>query len=81
MPTRLSVMLRGEAVRTVVCSTLVHDPQSMLPEPEDESDDEPEDEPDDEPEDEPDEEPDDEPEDDPRTLYFGQEEGWTGRSC
>ena len=65
MPTRLPVMVRGEAVWPVVCATLVRDIQAKMPE----DDAEPED------------KPDDESEDDPGTLYFGQKEGWPARSC
>ena len=68
MPTRLPVMVRGEAVWPVVCATLVRDIQAKMPEDDDEPDDEPEDKPDDESQ--------DESEDDPGTLYFGQKDGW-----
>jgi hypothetical protein len=44
-----------------------------MPEPDPEDDDEPDDESEDK--------PDDESEEDPGTLYFGQADGWTGRSC
>jgi hypothetical protein len=66
-------MVRGEAGWTVVCAALVRDIQAKMPEP----DDEPKPEDDDEPED----KPDDESADDPGTLYFGQKDGWTARSC
>ena len=68
MPTLTPVMMLvlGEDVWAVVRTTLVHDAQAILPEP----DDEPTPEPDDEPE--PDNEPDDEADDDPGTLYFGE---------
>ena len=69
VPTRLPVMVRGEAVWPVVCATLVRDIQAKMPQDDDEPDDEPED------------QPDDESEDDPGTLYFGQKEGWPARSC
>jgi hypothetical protein len=49
------------------------------PKPDDEPDDETDDEPDEERDDKPDDEGDDEPE--PGTLYFGEDDGWTGRSC
>ena len=77
MPTRPPVMMRGEAVWPVVCATLVRDIQAKMPEDDDEPDDEPRDDRDDESED----ERDDESEDEPGTLYFGQEDGWTARSC
>jgi hypothetical protein len=73
VPTRSPVMVRGEAVWAVECATLVPDIQAKMPEDDDE--------PDDEPEDKPDDESDDESEDDPGTLYFGQKDGWTARSC
>jgi hypothetical protein len=28
-----------------------------------------------------DDEPDEEPDDEPGTLYFGEDDGWTARSC
>jgi hypothetical protein len=62
-------MVRGEAVWAVVYATLVPDIQAKMPED------------DDEPEDKPDDESEDESEDDPGTLYFGQKDGWTSRSC
>jgi hypothetical protein len=52
---------------------LVRNTQAIVPEPNDDP------KPDDEPDDEPDEERDDEPE--PGTLYFGEDDGWTARSC
>jgi len=73
VPTRLPVMVRGEAVWPVVCATLVRDIQAKMPEDDDEPDDEPEDKPDDESE--------DKSEDDPGTLYFRQKDGWPARSC
>jgi hypothetical protein len=77
-------MLLGEDGWAVVCAELVRAARAMLlddPEPEDEPDDEPKPKPDDEPE--PDDERDDEPEpdDEPGTLYFGEDDGWTARSC
>jgi len=65
VPTRLPVMVRGEAVWPVVCATLVCDIQAKMPEDDDEPDDEPE----------------DKSEDDPGTLYFRQKDGWPARSC
>jgi hypothetical protein len=47
--------------------------QAMVPEPNDGP------KPDDEPDDEPHDQRDDEPE--PGTLYFGEDDGWTARSC
>jgi hypothetical protein len=55
----------------------VRNTQVMVPGPND--DPKPDDEPDEETDDEPDEERDDEPE--PGTLYFGEDDGWTGQSC
>ena len=52
---------------------------SDVPKPDDEPDDETDDEADEERDDEPDNEGDDEPE--PGTLYFGENDGWTARSC
>ena len=69
MPARPPVMVRGEAVWPVACTTLVRDIQAKMPEDDDEPDDEPED------------KPDDESEDDPGTLYFGQKDAWPARSC
>jgi len=77
VPTRPPVMVRGEAVWAIVCATLSSDALAKMPEP----DDEPTPEDDDEPDDGPKDEPDDESEDEPGTLYFGQEDGWTARSC
>src|SRR5262245_24049142 len=74
VPTGPPVMLRREAVW---CATLSSDALAKMPEP----DDEPTPEDDDEPDDGPKDEPDDESEDEPGTLYFGQEDGWTARSC
>src|SRR5262249_22907741 len=71
------VMVRGEAVWAIACATLSSDALAKMPEDDDEPDDEPEDKPDDKPDD----ESDDESEDEPGTLYFGQEDGWTARSC
>ena len=59
MPTRLPVMVRGEAVWPVVCATLVRNTQAMLPEPDDELEDKPA----------------DESEDEPGTRDVGQEDG------
>ena len=61
----------------------VRNTQAMVPEPNDDPkpDDEPDEEPDDEPDEEPDDEPDDERDDEPGTLYFGEDDGWTARSC
>jgi hypothetical protein len=70
-------MVRGEAVWAIACATLSSDALAKMPEP----DDEPTPEDDDEPDDGPKDEPDDESEDEPGTLYFGQEDGWTARSC
>src|SRR5262245_61291732 len=85
VPTGAPVMVPGEAMWAIVCATLVRDTQAMLPEPDDEptreDDDEPDDEPEDKPDDKPDDESEDESEDEPGTLYFGQEDGWTARSC
>jgi hypothetical protein len=47
----------------------VRNTQAMVPEPNDDP----------KPDDEPDDERDDEPE--PGTLYFGEDDGWTARSC
>jgi hypothetical protein len=66
-------MVRGEAEWAVACATLSRDTLAKMPEPDPEDDDEPDDEPEDK--------PDDESEDDPGTLYFGQADGWMGRSC
>jgi hypothetical protein len=66
-------MVRGEAVWAVAYATLSSDALAKMPEPEDE--------PTPEDDDEPKDEPDDKPEDEPGTLYFGQEDGWTARSC
>jgi hypothetical protein len=67
------------------CDGFVRDTQAMVPEPNDDPkrDDEPDDETDDEPDEEPDNEPDDERDDEPEpgTLYFGEDDGWTARSC
>ena len=87
MPTGPLVMVPGEAVWAIVYAALVRDTQASEPDdqPRREDDDEPDDEPEDKPEDKPDgeseDEPDDESEDAPGTLYFGQEDGWTARSC
>ena len=68
-PPARPVMVRGEGVWAIVCATLSSDALAKMPEP------------DDEPTPEDDDEPDDESEDEPGTLYFGQEDGWTARSC
>ena len=47
----------------------IRNTQAMVPEPNDDP----------KPDDEPDDERDDEPE--PGTLYFGEDDGWTGQSC
>jgi hypothetical protein len=57
--------VRGEAVSAIVCGTLSSDALAKMPEPDDG----------------PKDEPNDESEDEPGTLYFGQEDGWTARSC
>jgi hypothetical protein len=78
VPTLTAVVLLGEDGWAVVRAKLVRAAQAILlddPEPEDEPDDEPKPMPHDEPEDEP------EPDDEPGTLYFGQDDGWTARSC
>ena len=54
---------------------LVRNTQAMVPEPNDDP------KPDDEPDDETDDEPDEERDDEPGTLYFGEDDGWTARSC
>ena len=79
MPTLTAVVLLGED-GSVVRAKLVRAAQAILlddPEPEDEPDDEPKPMPHDEPE--PEDEP--EPDDEPGTLCFGQDDGWTARSC
>jgi hypothetical protein len=45
----------------------VRNTQAMVPEPNDDP--------------KPDDEPDDERDDEPGTLYFGEDDGWTARSC
>jgi|SRR5262245_2400806 len=81
VPTGPPVMAPGEAVWAVVCATLVRDTQAMLPDPDEEPTPEDDDEPEDEPQDKPDDESEDKPDDEPGTLYFGQGDGWTARSC
>jgi hypothetical protein len=66
-------MVRREIEWVVACAALSRDILAKMPEPDPEDDDEPDDESEDK--------PDDESKEDPGTLYFGQADGWTGRSC